>query len=348
MEQLRLSDYDYALPPELIAQFPAARRSDSRLLRVRAGGGLADLHFHQLPAQLRPGDLLVMNDTRVLAARFFARKPSGGRVEILLERVESPRSALVQLRANKPIRAGQELRVDGGATATVDRREGGFYRVRLRPGGADFAALAAAGAVPLPPYIKRAPRTVDAERYQTVYARAPGAVAAPTAGLHFDRGLFAALAARGVEHCFVTLHVGAGTFQPLRFEAVERHRMHAERIIVTAAACRAVNQARGENRRVVAVGTTTVRALETAAARNDGVLRPFDGETRLFIFPGFVFRATDMLLTNFHLPRSSLLLLAAAFAGRERVMAAYAHAVKMRYRFYSYGDAMLLEKNDAV
>ncbi len=348
MEHPRLSDYDYALPPELIAQFPAARRSDSRLLRVRGGGGLADLRFHQLPAQLRPGDLLVMNDTRVLAARFYARKPSGGRVEMLLERVESPRSALVQLRANKPLRAGQELRVDGGATATVDGREGGFYRVRLAQGGADFAALAAAGAVPLPPYIKRAPHAADAERYQTVYARAPGAVAAPTAGLHFDRGLFAALAARGVEHCFVTLHVGAGTFQPLRFDAVERHRMHAERIIVTAAACRAINQARGENRRVVAVGTTTVRALETAAARNDGVLQPFDGETRLFIFPGFVFRATDVLLTNFHLPRSSLLLLAAAFAGRERVMAAYAHAVKMRYRFYSYGDAMLLEKNHAV
>jgi S-adenosylmethionine:tRNA ribosyltransferase-isomerase len=290
---------------------------------------------------LLPGDLLVFNDARVIPARLRGVKDSGGQVEVLIERVLEGTKALAQVRASKPPRPGSKLLLANGAlTAAVERREGEFY-------GLDFdtddlqAALEQHGELPLPPYIERPAGSADRERYQTVFARVPGAVAAPTAGLHFDEGLLAAIAARGVETGFVTLHVGAGTFQPVRVDALEEHRMHAERFSVSAELAGRINQARARGSRIVAVGTTVVRALESAMA-DDGLIHAFDGETRLFITPGYAFRAVDALLTNFHLPESTLLMLVCAFGGYERVMAAYRHAVAVQYRFFSYGDAMLL------
>jgi S-adenosylmethionine:tRNA ribosyltransferase-isomerase len=335
------SDFQYELPEELIARFPAERRSDSRLLHLAGGtGAIADRRMTELPGLLRAGDLLVFNDTRVIPARMFGRKDTGGRIEILLERVTGPRQALVQLRASKPPRAGATLRLDpAGDCATVLGREGDFWQLEFtaEPGGV-FARL---GTMPLPPYLERPAVALDFERYQTVFARRPGAVAAPTAGLHFDAELLEALGSAGVSTTFVTLHVGAGTFQPVRALDIADHQMHVERLSVSAAACDAVGAARRRGGRVVAVGTTSVRALETAAA--DGTLAPYEGDTRLFITPGYQFRVVDALLTNFHLPESTLLMLVCAFAGQRSVMAAYRHAVEARYRFFSYGDAMLAE-----
>jgi S-adenosylmethionine:tRNA ribosyltransferase-isomerase len=334
------SEFHYDLPRELIAQVPLAERSTSRLLVLDgATGAVEDGRFADLPELLRPGDLLVLNDTRVLPARLSGKRtPSGGRVELLLERVLSSRRVLAQLRASHMPKVGGELELAGGARARVDKRDESFVELTL---DRDAAALwREHGDVPLPRYIERAPETSDRERYQTVFARAPGAVAAPTAGLHFDAALLAALEARGVERAFLTLHVGAGTFAPVRVERVEEHELHAEWLSVSAELVAAVARCRARGGRVVAVGTTSVRALETAAG--GGRLEPFEGESALFIYPGYRFRVVDLLVTNFHLPESSLLMLVAAFAGREATLAAYRHAVAERYRFFSYGDAMLV------
>jgi S-adenosylmethionine:tRNA ribosyltransferase-isomerase len=339
---LRLSDFDYPLPPELIAQAPAARRRDSRLLHVMPAA-LADVAFADLPALCAPGDLMIFNDTRVLRARVHGRRDTGGRVELLLERITGPQEAWVQLRASHPPKVGGGLELPGGVRATVLARDERFFHLRLE-GLQDVADwLEREGEVPLPPYITHRGDAADAERYQTVYARHPGAVAAPTAGLHFDADLLAELAARGVEQRFVTLHVGSGTFQPVQSEELASHRMHLERYRIPSETAAAIERCRARGGRVIAVGTTSLRALE-AAGDAAGPVAAGDAETDLFIVPGYRFRVVDRLLTNFHLPRSTLLMLVSAFAGMARIRSAYAHAVQARYRFFSYGDAMLLER----
>ena len=346
------TDFTYDLPPELIAQAPLPERSGGRMLVLdRETGAFADGRVRDLPAFLAPGDLLVLNDTRVVAARVFGTKASGGRVEVLLERHVGEHEALAQVRASKPAREGLEIATPGG-TIQVLRREDDLFRIRLPAPVLEF--FERWGQMPLPPYIQRPPTELDQQRYQTIFAREPGAVAAPTASLHFDEPLLAELQARKVSLAFVTLHVGAGTFQPVRVDDLQSHVMHSERASVGAATCEAIMQARAAGRRVIAAGTTVVRALESAAlgaqavAERPGVsaepprLLPWSGETRLFIRPGFAFRVVDALLTNFHLPESTLLMLVCAFAGREPVLRAYRHAVAARYRFFSYGDAMLV------
>ena len=336
---MRLSDFDFDLPRELIAQAPLPERSASRLLTVDANDcRLADRTFAELPSLLAPGDLLVINDTRVLAARLHGKKDSGGAVEMLLERLTGPRTALVQLRARRAPRAGSKLAFADGARATVEGRQGSLFELRFDRDLMPY--LERHGEIPLPPYIDRPPSEADAARYQTVFAKSPGAVAAPTAGLHFDDGLLDALAARGIVRASLTLHVGLGTFAPVRVEEVSSHTLHAERAIVTDSLCEQIVATKQRGGRVVAVGTTVVRALETAA--RGGELSPFSGETQLFIYPGFEFRVVDALVTNFHLPRSTLLMLVAAFAGLQCIRSAYRHAVDERYRFFSYGDAMLI------
>ncbi|MFA7503630.1 MAG: tRNA preQ1(34) S-adenosylmethionine ribosyltransferase-isomerase QueA [Burkholderiaceae bacterium] len=340
---LTLSQFDFELPAELIAQRPAAARSASRLLHLRRGADcrtrLDDRMFGELPQLLRAGDLLVFNDSRVIPARMHGRKESGGRVELLVERILGHTEALVQLRASKPPRTGSIL-VFGEARATVLGRDEGFWTLRFdRPLG---PLLEAIGKLPLPPYIEHEPDAADRERYQTVYAREPGSVAAPTAGLHFDEALLAALADAGIGQAFVTLHVGAGTFAPVRTENLAEHRMHVERCRVDAATADAIARTRAAGGRVVAVGTTALRTLESAADET-GVVTPGIRDTGIFITPGYRFRVVDRLLTNFHLPRSTLLMLVCAFAGLEAIRRAYAHAIARGYRFFSYGDAMLLD-----
>jgi S-adenosylmethionine:tRNA ribosyltransferase-isomerase len=331
--------FHFALPEELIAQAPLPERRRSRLLALDGrSGALRDLVFSDLPTLLRAGDLLVFNDTRVLPARFFGVKPTGGRIECLLERVVGPRRLRVQMKASRSPRAGTALVLDGGVAAEVVLRDGDLFEIELERDALPY--LAAHGETPLPPYIRRGPADCDAERYQTVFARVPGAVAAPTAGLHFDAHLLAELERAGIELGFLTLHVGAGTFAPVRTERIEDHRLHPEWLTLSRRLCEQVAAARTRRGRVVAVGTTSVRALESAA--RGGSLEPFEGETTLFIYPGFRFRVVDALVTNFHLPESSLLMLVAAFAGREHTLAAYRHAVFERYRFFSYGDAMFV------
>ena len=330
---MRLAEFDYALPEELIAQRPASGRAASRLLRLDAASGrLEDLAFSDLPSLVGPRDALVVNDTRVIKARLAGAKASGGKIELFIERVTGAREALALIRSSHRPREGGELVVGDGARVTVIGREGDLYRVRFAEDV--HAVLERCGAVPLPPYIRHAPDAQDAERYQTVYAARPGAVAAPTAGLHFDRAVLAAVEARGARLAHITLHVGAGTFQPVRSENIDAHRMHRELYDVPRGTMDAI-----AGRRVLAVGTTSLRALESAAL--SGQLR---GETDLFVRPGFQFLLTDRLLTNFHLPKSSLLMLAAACAGLENIRRAYAHAIAKRYRFFSYGDAMLIER----
>ncbi|MGB5489532.1 MAG: tRNA preQ1(34) S-adenosylmethionine ribosyltransferase-isomerase QueA [Woeseiaceae bacterium] len=331
-----ISDYDYDLPDALIAQYPPASRRDSRLLTVTEN--LEDRRFAELPQLLRAGDLLVFNDTRVIKARLQATKETGGRAEVLIERVTNERTALAHIRASKSPKAGGRLLLDGGAEAVVSGRDGEFFIVRFSVDLMTF--LDEHGQVPLPPYLNRPAGETDRDRYQTVYARDPGAVAAPTAGLHFDEAMLRETATSGVRHSWVTLHVGAGTFQSLREEHIEANRLHSERVEVSQSCCDAVLETRASGGRIVAVGTTSVRALESAAA--GGELRPFSGETDLFILPGYRFRAVDAMITNFHLPQSSLLMLVAAFAGKDRILAAYRHAVREKYRFFSYGDAMFL------
>jgi len=330
------ADFHYELPAELIAQAPLPERSASRLLCLDGRSGrYQDRHFTDLPSLLAPGDLLVFNDTRVVPARLFGTKPSGGRVEIFLERAVAEFEALVQMRASKPVRAGLAVSTAGGEVRVLGR-EDELWRVRTPD--EVLAFFGAHGAMPLPPYIQRAADASDEERYQSIFARQPGAVAAPTASLHFDPALVARLDECGIERAVVTLHVGAGTFQPVRVEDIATHVMHAERYDVDQTLVAAVMRCRAAGGRVVAVGTTVARALESAAA--DGTLRAGHGDTRLFITPGYAFRVVDALITNFHLPESTLLMLVSALAGREQVLAAYAHAVRERYRFFSYGDAM--------
>jgi S-adenosylmethionine:tRNA ribosyltransferase-isomerase len=342
---MRRADFHYDLPQELIAQAPPDERGAGRLLAIDgAGGGPRDLRFADLPSLLAPGDLLVFNDTRVVPARLHGRKATGGAVEILLERITGGRRFLAQARASKAFRPGMQILLPGSATATVIAREGDLVEFELDREPAPY--FEAHGEVPLPPYIERTAGAQDRERYQTVYARDPGSVAAPTAGLHFDDTMLRRLAAGGVECAWLTLHVGAGTFQPVRAERLEDHRMHFERAQVPAAAVEAIAAARRRGGRVVAVGTTVVRSLETAA--HGGTLEPFEGETDLFIHPGFRFRVVDAMLTNFHLPESTLLMLVSAFAGSERVLEAYRHAVAKAYRFFSYGDATFVTPEPAA
>ena len=343
---MKLEDFDYELPHELIAQTPASQRSASRLLHLDGVSGvLRDREFRDLLEHVPGGDVVVLNDTRVIKARLVGRKPTGGRIEGLVERVLGHDEVLAQMRASHMPAEGSRIVLGDAVEATVLERSSGFARLRFENCDDVFALLERYGAVPLPPYIAHAPEACDEARYQTVYAHKPGAVAAPTAGLHFDETMLEALRARGVETVYVTLHVGAGTFQPVRSENLEAHEMHSEWYSVPQETVDAIRNARERGGRVLAVGTTTLRALETAAAE---ALRAGAGETRLFITPGYRFRVVDRLVTNFHLPRSTLLMLVSAFAGMENIRRAYRHAVAERYRFFSYGDAMLIEGTHAA
>jgi S-adenosylmethionine:tRNA ribosyltransferase-isomerase len=337
---LTLNDFDYDLPRELIAQRPAEPRSASRLLHA-AGSAMSDHRFSELSGFFAAGDVLVFNDTRVIKARLYGEKETGGRIEVLIERVLGAHEALAHVRASHRPRSGARLLLAGSIDATVTERRDDLYVLRFDSPENVFALLDRHGSLPLPPYIGHAPDAADEQRYQTLYARAPGAVAAPTAGLHFDEPVLAALRAKGVDLVWLTLHVGAGTFQPVR--DLSRHRMHAEYYEIPDAAAAAIARARARGGSVVAVGTTSVRALESAA-RDSGEVAAGSGETQLFITPGYVFRIVDRLITNFHLPKSTLLMLVSAFAGLEPIRRAYAHAIKQRYRFFSYGDAMLIDK----
>ena len=342
---LSLADFDYALPPELIAQFPLPERTASRLLVVD-GARREDRRFADLPGLLHPGDLLVFNDTRVLRARLHGLKDSGGRVEVLIERPVGRHEALAQIRASHAPWPGSRLRLEGALEVDVVARDGAFFLLRF-PAADDLVDLLERhGKLPLPPYIQRPAEASDEARYQTVYAQARGSVAAPTAGLHFDQPLLDALRAKRVELAWLTLHVGAGTFQPVRMDDLARHRMHRERYVIPADTAAALVAARARGGRIVAVGTTTLRALE-AAAQEGGILAG-PGETDLFILPGFRFRTADALITNFHLPKSTLLMLVSAFGGLENLRQAYRHAVAERYRFFSYGDAMFIKRQDAT
>jgi len=341
MRAMRIEEFDFELPQDLIAQFPAAQRSASRLLHLDgATGSYGDHFFVDLPTLVRSGDLLVFNDTKVIKARLQGTRESGGKVEALIERIVSPRRALAMLRTSHTPRPGQKFRFGDLAHATMIERQGEFFLLEF---GDDVASLLEQfGEVPLPPYIERRAEKDDEARYQTVYARVPGAVAAPTAGLHFDEPLLRRLGEAGVRFAYVTLHVGAGTFQPVREENVEQHVMHGEHYDIPVETAQAVAETHAGGGRVTAVGTTSLRALESAA--QSGKLISGSRETRLFIRPGYSFRIADRLLTNFHLPRSTLLMLVCAFAGTEHVRRAYRHAVDSRYRFFSYGDAMLIDK----
>jgi len=339
---MRLDQVDFYLPPELIPQHPPAQRGQSRLLHLDGGdGAMRDLAFTELPALIAPADLLVFNDTKVIKARLFGEKSTGGKVELLVERIVGPKRALALLRASHAPRPGADLVIAGTVPARVLERRGELYLLQFQTAGSVLDLLERVGSVPLPPYITRPVSPEDEARYQTVYAEAPGAVAAPTAGLHFDQHTLARLRERGVEIAFLTLHVGAGTFQPVRVADIEQHHMHSEWYRLPEATVTAVARARERGARVTAVGTTTVRCLEAAA--RGGALRAGSGETDIFIRPGFEFRVVDRLLTNFHLPRSTLLMLVCAFAGEQSVLRAYRHAVASGYRFFSYGDAMLVE-----
>jgi S-adenosylmethionine:tRNA ribosyltransferase-isomerase len=340
-----LSDFDFALPPELIAQHPAPERSASRLLDGRAWPP-ADRIFRELPALLNPGDLLVFNDTRVIKARLYGAKASGGAVEALIERVLPGHEVWAHLRASKSPKAGSVVRFAEAFDAEVLGRAGpddGLFHLRFPED--PLVLLERHGHVPLPPYITHADSEDDARRYQTVFAARPGAVAAPTAALHFDDGVLAALRERGIGTAQVTLHVGAGTFQPVRTENLAEHKMHSEWFEVSADTVVAIERTRAAGGRIVAVGTTTLRALESAAV--SGRLVAGSRDTDIFITPGFTFRVVDVLITNFHLPKSTLMMLVSAFAGHEHIMALYQHAVEQRYRFFSYGDAMLLARAPA-
>lgn len=343
---MKRAEFSFELPPELIAHYPEAERSASRLLvMARASGALQDRVFHELVSLLRPDDLLVFNDTRVIPARLWGQKASGGRVEILVERILSESRCLAHVRASKAPKPGSKIRLDGvAAELEMVARHDALFELQSPPGVGLMTLLESVGHMPLPPYIERQDELLDQERYQTVYARNPGAVAAPTAGLHFDADLLAQLAAAGVKQAFVTLHVGAGTFQPVRADDIRDHQMHSEWLEVSQATVDLVNETRQRGGRVIAVGTTSVRCLETAAqhSADPDRLTPFSGDTDIFIYPGYTFRAVNGLITNFHLPESTLIMLVSAFAGREATLAAYQHAITQRYRFFSYGDAMLI------
>jgi len=352
---MKLSDFSYQLPEDLIASHPPPRRSDSRLLCLARSSGLtAHRRVTDLPELLKPSDLLVFNNTRVLPARLLGQKATGGRIEVLIERIHGDRTVLVQLRASKSPAVGtmlyfQPLRSsDPTLSARVTGRKDGFYLLEFYGPGELPCLLDAYGHVPLPPYIRREDELADRERYQTVYCERPGAVAAPTAGLHFDHKLLKRLSDKGIDSTFVTLHVGSGTFQPVRVDDVATHRMHSEWVDVPESACEKIHACRARGGRVVAVGTTSVRSLESAASQGgqeseEGrIIAPLQGETDIFIYPGYSFRVVDAMITNFHLPESTLIMLVSAFAGRESVLAAYREAISERYRFFSYGDAMFI------
>jgi len=337
---MRVADFDFDLPADLIAQFPPAVRGGSRLLHVEANGTVHDRWFSELPTLLRPDDLLVMNDTRVIKARLFGQKETGGRVELMVERVVGEFEALAFIRASHAPKPGSRIHLSEDTLLDVLARQDDLTQLRFpRP---VLGVLEQFGRLPLPPYIEHTPTADDEARYQTVYADAPGAVAAPTAGLHFDDAMLGALEEKGIRAARVTLHVGAGTFQPVRVDHVAEHKMHSERYTIPQATVDAIRETRACGGRVVAVGTTSLRALEAAA--QSGQLHAGSGETDIFITPGYVFKVVDALITNFHLPRSTLLMLVSAFAGADTIRTAYAHAIAERYRFFSYGDAMFLEK----
>ena len=354
MQDLTVDDFDFPLPPELIAQHPANERNGSRLLHV-CGQRLFDRQFIDLPNQLRTGDLLIFNDTRVIKARFFGHKDTGGQIEVLLERIIDDTHAIAQIRASKSPKPGSRLRLADAFEVTVTGRAGAskeFFALKLADSARQAASMGCNnwwelaetyGKLPLPPYIEHLAEGADETRYQTVYAREPGAVAAPTAGLHFDQDMLAQLKAQGINTAFLTLHVGAGTYQPVRVEKIAEHRMHSERFDIPQATADAIAATRAAGHRVIAVGTTSLRSLESAA-RADGTVNAGAAETHIFITPGYRFKVVDRLITNFHLPKSTLLMLVSAFAGYDNIRAAYAHAVAERYRFFSYGDAMLLER----
>ena len=346
---LTVDDFDFPLPPELIAQHPAAERSGSRLLHV-CGQQQIDRQFAGLPALLNAGDLLVFNDTRVIKARFFGQKETGGQVEVLLERIVDDNHAIAQIRASKSPKPGTRITLAEAFDVVVTGRAGAsgeFFALETVDRSNLWELAERFGKLPLPPYIEHPAEGADEARYQTVYAREPGAVAAPTAGLHFDETMLATLGAQGVQTAFLTLHVGAGTYQPVRVDKIAEHRMHSERFEIPLATAEAIAATGAAGGRVIAVGTTSLRALESAG-NPDGSVRSGRAETSIFITPGYRFKVVDRLITNFHLPKSTLLMLVSAFAGYDNIRAAYAHAVAERYRFFSYGDAMLLEKTDAV
>ena len=341
---MQVSDFDFDLPDELIARYPAPERTGSRMLCVNpVSGAIQHKHFQDILELLNPEDLLVFNDTRVIPARLFGKKETGGQIEILVERIEDDNCALCHVRASKSPKPGSKILLDDQVVLEMIERQGDLFRLRFPSDGTVLSVLHRIGHMPLPPYIDRADQLTDRERYQTVYGRKEGAVAAPTAGLHFDESLLEAVQAKGVDTAFVTLHVGAGTFQPVRVERIEEHQMHSELAEVSSEVCQQVAQARARGGRVIAVGTTSVRALESAS--RSGELQPLTGETDIFIYPGYRFRSVDALITNFHLPRSTLLMLVSAFAGRECILEAYTEAVKEQYRFFSYGDAMFIERS---
>ncbi|MHB1656052.1 MAG: tRNA preQ1(34) S-adenosylmethionine ribosyltransferase-isomerase QueA [Burkholderiales bacterium] len=340
---MRTDDFDFELPPALIAQFPSAHRTASRLLHVDAATtSVSDRRFTDLPDYLHPGDVLVFNDTRVIKARLFGRKASGGHVELLIERVIGEYEAVSFIRSSHAPKPGTRIRIDESVELTILARELDLYRIRFETGQTVLDILEQFGAMPLPPYIERTAEETDTARYQTVYARHPGAIAAPTAGLHFDEPMLELLDAAGIIRAHVTLHVGAGTFQPVRAEHIADHVMHSERYTIPQVTVDAIGQARAQGKRVIAVGTTSLRALEAAA--QNGPLQAGENETSIFITPGYRFRVVDLLLTNFHLPKSTLLMLVSAFAGKEKIEHAYRHAIEQGYRFFSYGDAMLIER----
>ncbi|HVL01003.1 MAG TPA: tRNA preQ1(34) S-adenosylmethionine ribosyltransferase-isomerase QueA [Dongiaceae bacterium] len=338
---MKRTDFHYDLPDHLIARYPAQQRSGSRLLVLgRHDGHLEDRQFPDLLNYLRPGDLLVFNNTKVIPARLFGQKESGGKVEILVERITSDQTCLAHVRASKSPKPGGRIIVEGGGELLMEGRDGELFQLRRESGGTLLELLQQNGHMPLPPYIDRADESLDQNRYQTVYAQTPGAVAAPTAGLHFDEPLLERLRATGIEAAFVTLHVGAGTFQPVRADDIRDHRMHAEWLEVSEQTVAQIQATKQRGGRVIAVGTTSVRCLETAA--QSGELQTFRGDTRIFIYPGYEFRVIDGLITNFHLPESTLIMLVSALAGQDNVLNAYHHAVAQEYRFFSYGDAMLI------
>jgi len=342
---MQVKDFDFELPEELIASFPLEERSSSRLLCLDGNTGETRHQiFRDVLDMVEPGDLMIFNNTRVIPARLFGQKESGGKVEVLVERVLDEKRALTHIRSSRSPKPGAKLTLEGGIVAEMVARHDKLFELRFEVDGNIIEALEQFGHMPLPPYMKREDQLSDRERYQTVYNEKPGAVAAPTAGLHFDDELLAALDAKGVHRAFVTLHVGAGTFQPVKVDNIDDHQMHAEYIEVDEAVCQAVKEARARGNKVIAVGTTSVRSLESAST--DGEIKPFFGDTEIFIYPGYQFRSVDRMITNFHLPESTLMMLVSAFAGHEHIMNAYKEAVAEKYRFFSYGDAMFLTRKD--
>ncbi|TRW48134.1 tRNA preQ1(34) S-adenosylmethionine ribosyltransferase-isomerase QueA [Aliidiomarina halalkaliphila] len=346
---MKKSEFHFDLPDHLIARYPQPDRSSSRLLTLDGpSGAISHQQFRELPNLLRAGDLLVFNDTRVIPARLLGQKVSGGKVEVLVERVLDQHRVLAHLRSNRSPKAGTKLLLENAVQATVMGREDALFEIAFDPSRSVLEWLDAYGHMPLPPYIDRPDEASDRERYQTVYSKKPGAVAAPTAGLHFDDAVMQALAEKGVETAYVTLHVGAGTFQPVRTDDIRDHTMHSEYAEVPADVVAAVERTKARGGRVIAVGTTSVRSLESAAHFNQGTLAPFTAETNIFIYPGYRFHVVDAMITNFHLPESTLIMLISAFAGKEHVMAAYQAAIQAEYRFFSYGDAMFITQNPRV